>query len=197
MEFRDHRIKPGRPLSSPRNVPVELDVSDAASHCALGRAFRLLGNPKAAIAEFNTALRLNPSNVEAHYGLGGMLARTGSLNEGISFLQKAIDLSPQDPSLSSFHARMAETCALLGEDDKALDCSQQAMRLPNRTVSHHAALISELGQLGRTDGARAAIADLNAFGPGVTQPLMRELHAIQGDYMEHYFEGLGEAGLPE
>ena len=156
---------------------VELDVSDAAAHCALGRALRLRGDPIAAIAEFNTALRLNPSYVDAHYGLGGTLARTGSLGEGISSLQTAIELSPQDPFLSSFYARMAEAYVLLGEDDKALDCAQQAMRLPNHTISHHAALISALGQLERTDDARAAIADLNAFHPGVTQSLMRELQS--------------------
>ena len=129
--------------------------------------------------------------------MGASLAHSGRPDEAISYLQTAIDLSPQDPILGSFYIRMAEAYLFMGRYDDALDCARTGMRQPSRTLNHFVTLISLLGHHGRGAEAEAAIAELNEFRPGVTQHHVREHHTVRGDDLERLVEGLRKAGLPE
>jgi len=63
-----------------------------------GNAFFRQGDPDGAIAEYRTALQLNPDNAEAHHKLGFLLYNvTGNPQEGFAHLSKAIALVPRDP----------------------------------------------------------------------------------------------------
>jgi len=98
---------------------VALDRDDAGAHCTLGRTRYLRREYAAAISELELALDLNPSLALAHYGLGAAFVFSGKPREGFPHLESAIRLSPQDPNMGSYLARMAEAKYLVGEDEAA------------------------------------------------------------------------------
>ncbi len=63
-----------------------------------GNAFFRQRDPDPAIAEYRTALELNPDNAEAHHKLGFLLYNVkGDQKQGLAHLSQAIELVPRDP----------------------------------------------------------------------------------------------------
>jgi len=177
---------------------VELDSSDAAAHCTLGRVYYLRREHELAIPELEIALELNPSFAWAHYGIGAALVFTGRAREAIVYLQHAIRLSPRDPYMGSFLVRMADAYLFMHDYEQAIDWARRALRQPHFQWSRHAVLISALGHLGRSDQARRACEELLQQRPGFSLAFVRKYHLISdpGD-MAHYLEGLRKAGIAE
>jgi adenylate cyclase len=176
---------------------VDLDVTDAAAHCALGRAHHTRREHDAAIPELEMAIRLNPSYAWAVYSLGMALAHSGRPEAAIPHLRTAIRLSPRDRYLSSFYARMSESLLLLGQFEEAADWGLRAVNQAAVTWPHYASLISALGHLGRTGEAKAEIDALNEIREGVTVSYVREHHTMTGKALSTLIDGLDKAGLPE
>ncbi|WP_224985046.1 tetratricopeptide repeat protein [Geomonas agri] len=75
---------------------LAVDVTSAAANAKLGNALLLRGEFDAALGYFETALRINPGNVEAMAGKGTVLARKGDLAAAEKLLRGALLQSP-DP----------------------------------------------------------------------------------------------------
>lgn len=69
----------------------------AMSHVVLGLALRQLGKREEAIHAFREAVVCAPDLSDAHYYLGQTLADAGQLAAARISLQRAVELSPQDP----------------------------------------------------------------------------------------------------
>ena len=128
---------------------VALDRDDAGAHCTLGRTRYLRREYAAAVSELELALDLNPSLALAHYGLGAAFVFSGKPHEAFPHLESAIRLSPQDPNMGSYLARMAEAKYLVGEDEAAVRFALRALAQPSFQWSRYAILIAALGQLDR------------------------------------------------
>lgn len=67
----------------------------ADGHLSCGTALREKGDVDGAIAEFRTAIRLNPNDANAHFGLGLGLEMKGQLNEALDEYRSAMTLDPK------------------------------------------------------------------------------------------------------
>ena len=177
---------------------VELDDTDAAAHCTLGRVHTFRREHDAAIPEFEAALELNPSHALAHYGLGAARTFSGMAADAIASLESAIRLSPHDPLMGSFLVRMADAHLLVRKYEAAVDWARKALRQPNFQWSRYAVLVSALGHLGRIDEAKRALADLRERRPDFSFKFVRDNHLYtDADDFEHYLDGLRLAGVRE
>ena len=177
---------------------VELDPDDAGAHCTLGRSRYLRREYAAGISELELALDLNPSLALAHYGLGAALVFSGKPHEAFTHLESAIRLSPQDPNMGSFLARMAEAKYLVGEDEATVRFALRALAQPSFQWSRYAVLIAALGQLDRRDEAQYYIAEVTRKRSNFSVAFVRTMHPFSRDMgFDRYYEGLRKAGLPE
>ncbi len=177
---------------------VALDRDDAGAHCTLGRTRYLRREYAAAISELELALDLNPSLALAHYGLGAAFVFSGKPHEAFPHLESAIRLSPQDPNMGSYLARMAEAKYLVGEDEAATRFALRALAQPSFQWSRYAVLIAALGQLGRQDDAQHFLSEVTRMRPNFSVAFVRDMHPFSRDMgADRYYEGLRKAGVPE
>ncbi len=62
------------------------------------------------MAEYRTALKLNPDYADAHYNLGLALAGCGQIEEAIAHFQKALKLKPDHATALNDLAWLRATC---------------------------------------------------------------------------------------
>ena len=75
------------------------------AHNNLGVALRDQGKLEEAVAEFRTAIRLNPDYAEAHYNLGFALHSQGKLEEAVAEYRKARDNAQRGSKLAGLIER--------------------------------------------------------------------------------------------
>jgi Flp pilus assembly protein TadD len=88
-------------------APHRETIDDAVLHFNQGLGLQQKGDLDGAIAEYRTALRLDPNQVAAHYNLGVALRGKGDKEEATRELQDYIRLAPETPATreSKNHAR--------------------------------------------------------------------------------------------
>ncbi|HXA80401.1 MAG TPA: tetratricopeptide repeat protein [Opitutaceae bacterium] len=76
---------------------VAKQPDNARAHNDLGNAYLALGRLPEATTEFQAALRIYPDYMDAHYNLGGILAKTpAQWPEAISHLEAALQIDPDN-----------------------------------------------------------------------------------------------------
>ncbi len=85
------------------------------------------GDHPAAEAIWRQVIRLDPSNVVAHYNLGEALQAQGNLEEAITALEQAIDLDPQDAIVVDNLRRALHNLRTALFDQGTLDASLSAI----------------------------------------------------------------------
>ncbi len=178
---------------------VGLDGQDCMNLCVLGRVHAFHHDYEESIALLEEAIALNPSFAQAHFALGCTMVWSGSAREGIRHVERAAQLSPRDPHLSSFHATRALAHIQLGELAEAVECGRRATRVPNAKAWPHMMLVAALGLLGREEEARRALDGLLAKEPGYTLAQAEADFFFCADQalVARCIEGLRRAGLPE
>ena len=140
------------------------------------------------------ALAANPNDVLvlSHTGVANVLS--GSLDEAVALLHRAIDLSPGDAW--SGMTGLAEAHLCLGQYEDALEWAGRSLaENPNFNVTYWI-LIAAKAHLGRMDEARQELATLQAMAPGVSIARLG-LHAKDQRSNDVITEGLRLAGMPE
>jgi adenylate cyclase len=198
MEFSENR---GRDLERAMNAAKEavmLDENDAFSHVALGRLYTITARHDAAIAACDTAIAINPSFANAHFGRAHSLWHAGRAAEAIESHDEAICLSPRDPMTWAFLASKAIALLMLGRHEEAIECSRRAQQQPNAGTFAYAAEVSALGRLGLERDAGDAVARLRRHKADVSVGFFRRaLPVTHEPSRERFFSGLLRAGLPE
>jgi protein O-mannosyl-transferase len=99
----------------------------------LGGALLLLGKSDEAYPHFQAAAEINPNDPMSHSNLGAYLQEHGRLSEAIEQHNRAINLTSDAGLLASTYANRGAAYRKLGEDEKARDSYNQALRLnPNQ-----------------------------------------------------------------
>ena len=140
------------------------------------------------------ALAANPNDVLvlSHTGIAKVLS--GSLDEAVALLHRAIDLSPGDAW--SGMTGLAEAHLCLGQYEDALEWAGRSLaENPNFNVTYWI-LIAAKAHLGRMDEARQELATLQAMAPGVSIARLG-LHAKDQRSNDVIINGLRLAGMPE
>ena len=74
-------------------------VSQAETHFQLGKAWKLRGDSRRALTDFQKALQIDPAFVEAHVKLADLLLEMGEVRRAFVHYDKAIELGPDHPGL--------------------------------------------------------------------------------------------------
>ena len=143
---------------------VKFDGSSSRAHHALSTAYQWLNRHDDAVRESAIAVDLNPNDADGLHALGNKSDLAGS-PEGISRMEKAQRLNPQDAQLYTHLAFLARAYLNAGAYEDALDRARKSIeRKPDYSNAFYVMAIA-LGYLGREDEGRAALANCDKLSP--------------------------------
>jgi adenylate cyclase len=175
---------------------VTLDPRFPNAHFALGLVCMWTRSSERGIAAFEEAIKLNPSFAAAHVLLGQMYLYAGRREEAIERAEKGMRLSPTDPRLFIWLPALAGAHYQMGHYAEAVEAGRRSWSL-NRNWPHGLRyVVAGLAQLGRTEEAQAALADLKRMDPNLefSASVFRRNWSNPAD-VEHLLEGLRKAGF--
>jgi protein O-GlcNAc transferase len=105
---------------------VRVDSKQSQGHNILGAALTRTGRGQEAIQQFETALQLDPGNINARYNLVFALAKSGQLAAAAGHMEKVVAAFPKDAGL---HNLWGELLAQQGKNADAIAQFDQALAL--------------------------------------------------------------------
>jgi adenylate cyclase len=144
---------------------VALDDDSSRAHFRLSTAYLWCNEHELALAEGRRAVQLNPLSSDARHGLGNKLDLAND-PQGISMMEQAQTLNPQDPQRNMHLTFLARAYLNAQRYEDALRSARAAIqRRPDYPNAHYILAIA-LGHLGRVDEARAALEQCELLQPG-------------------------------
>jgi len=189
----DARFEEARDLAE---RAVVLDPRYPNAHFALGLACMWTQRSQRAIAAFEVAIRFNPSFAAAHVLLAQMYLYAGRREEAIRRAEKGIRLSPSDPRLFIWLPALAGAHYQMRHYWEAVEAGRRSWSL-NRNWPHGLRyVVAGLGQMGRIEDARAALAELKLMDANLeaSARVLRRNWSDPAD-VDHLLEGLRKAGF--
>ncbi len=175
-----------------------LDKDDPWAHLALGQLATVQKKTETAISEFNKALDLNPNFAAARGFLGLALAFAGRGDEAIAHFERAMRLSPYDPSNPFFLAGIGLAHYLAQRYEQAVTWSRSAVQTAPGMFNAQRVLSASLAQCGDNDEARAVFATVKRMQPEISAAwLERAVPFARPEFLAHYVEGLRKAGMTD
>ncbi len=188
----------GRDLAAAQTAAeraVAVDDRDPYMHYALFLVRLVSGRHQQALAEAQRAIDLSPNFALGHFALGWVRIFIGRFAEALDPLLRCLRLNPRDPQAYLFVSLMALAQYHLGNYEEATHYAEQALG-GRRLYPVLRTLLASLGQLGRTEEAKAVLAEMERI-----KPLDAERHwEITNPYADpahraHLIEGLRKAGM--
>ncbi len=176
---------------------IRADSEDAWAHYALASVYLFHRRFDDCIAEFELALRLNPSFSPARGIYGVALSYRGRWEEGDRAAREALKFSPRDP-FAAIYCGVAAYCQYIGRNyAEAIRLSREALRQRTDFVGAHRVLTAALGMEGGAEAAKSALEGVLRTQPNLTLAwLASELPFEHEADKAHYVEGF-QAGRPE
>jgi len=175
---------------------VEADSEDPWAHNALGSVYFSTRRLDDSLAEFELALQLNPnfSLAQGYYGLA--LSYCGRWQEAHEAAQRAIRLSPRDPS-SAIYYGVAAYAQFVGRNyQQAIALAREAIRQRGDLTGAYRVLTVAAGMSGQTEVATAALQELRRAQPNISLAWIADQLPWKLDAdREHYLEAFRRAGL--
>jgi len=175
---------------------IRADDEDAWAHNALGHVHLFARRFEDSVAEFETALRLNPNFALAQGYHGLALGYCGRWQEADEAARRAIRLSPRDPYAPVYFGIAAYARFLGGDYAEAIRLAQESLRQRGDFVGGHRVLTAAAGMAGQTGIAHAALKELRRAQPNISLAWIAEFMPIKlAADRERYLEGFRRAGL--
>ena len=175
---------------------LHADSEDPWAHYAMGNVCLFTRRFDDSLAEFETALRLNPnfSLAQGYYGL--TLCYCGRWQDGDLAARRALRLSPRDP-FSALYYGIAAYSQYNGRNyEEAIRLARESVRERSDFVGAHRLLTASAGMAGRTDVAAAALQELRRVQPNISLSwIAKEMPFKLDEDRKHYLEGFRRAGL--
>ncbi|MDE5440341.1 hypothetical protein GWG65_02545 [Bradyrhizobium sp. CSA207] len=175
---------------------VRCDHEDAWAHAALGSVCFSTRRLADALSEFEQALTLNPnfSLAQGYYALA--LSYAGRPKDSFEAVQKAIRLSPRDPSLAIYHGIAGYARFTERHYDEAIALAREAIRHRGDLTGAYRVLAVSAGMTGDSAVAEMALQELRRTQPGISLHwIATQLPWANEVDREHYLEGFRRAGL--
>jgi TolB-like protein/class 3 adenylate cyclase len=154
-------------------------------------------DPAAAVAQYDRALTINPSEASAWAWSTVAYAWLGNGGEAVRRATRAIELSPFDPHMYSFTVMAATAHMVAGNYDEAIAFAQRSLRLNRVFATTHRVLAISLALSGRVDEAREAARELLALEPALTVSGFRSRYPGRASpQAPRLAEALALAGVP-
>jgi TolB-like protein/Tfp pilus assembly protein PilF len=182
---------------------LAIDPNDYGVHFA--KAEILLGQEhfEEAMVEAERSLALSPSFVSAYSPLSVASSFLGRPQEAVEYADKAMRLSPRDPSLFAFYLDKGFALSLLGQHDQAIVWLRRAVAAAPQWPLPQALLAAALSLSGHEAEARDVLKgylSLSGTRARTIAQWMGQLpskNAVFLAYAARLVEGLRKAGLPE
>jgi TolB-like protein/Tfp pilus assembly protein PilF len=175
---------------------VQLDSEDAWAHTALGSVFFSTRRLSDALSEFETALQLNSNFclAQGYYALA--LSYAGRTEDSFEAAQRAIRLSPRDPSLAIYYGIAGYSRFMTRQYDEAIALAREAIRHRGDLTGAYRVLVVSAGMTGDAGLAETALAELRRTQPGISLAwIATQLPWSNNADRDHYLEGFRRAGL--
>jgi TolB-like protein/Tfp pilus assembly protein PilF len=175
---------------------VQLDRDDAWAHTALGSVYFSTRRLADALSEFETALRLNSNFclAQGYYALA--LSYAGRTEDSFEAAQRAIRLSPRDPSLAIYYGIAGYARFMARQYDEAIALAREAIRHRGDLTGAYRVLAVSAAMSGDTQLAETALAELRRTQPNISLSwIATQLPWSNEADRQHYLEGFRRAGL--
>lgn len=129
---------------------AEKSPNKARPHYNLGVLYAAQGSPDKAVAEYRTALNINPRFPDAHNNLGNAYATQGLWDKAIAEYQTALQIKPGFPDV---HNNLGNVYTSRGLFDKAIPEYQEAIKLKPDFANAHFNLGNAFSSRGLRDMA--------------------------------------------
>jgi TolB-like protein/DNA-binding winged helix-turn-helix (wHTH) protein/Flp pilus assembly protein TadD len=176
----------------------------AVAHYAKGHVLRARRLPEAAIPEYEAVLALNRNWVFAISALAQCKLATGSIDEVIPLLERAIRISPRDPSIVIFYNDIGAVHLLQSRTDEAIHWFESARSAAPAHAVPHASLAAAYGLKNDTERAATELAEARRLSSDNRYSSIARLRAratavpkIRELFETTYYVGLRKAGMPE
>jgi TolB-like protein/class 3 adenylate cyclase/Tfp pilus assembly protein PilF len=179
--------------ASPRSATV---------HFARGEVLRAQRRYDEAIPEYETVLAFDRNSVSGLVALGHCKLMTGSIEEVIPLMERAIRLSPRDPQIAVMNYRIGEVHLLQSRIDQAIASLERARSANLELAYVRAFLASAYALKGETERAAAELGQARRL----SDRYLNIAQQAEGFYWvpktrplfeSTYFAGLRKAGMPE
>jgi adenylate cyclase len=174
---------------------VELDPNDAEAHAVRAEAAGFLGDYAGGFDHIEWSLSINPNCARAYSIKGWLQIFTDQPTEGRQSILWANRLDPRRASYPHVRSQIAMSYYLDCEYETAV---AEAARLIADRPDHplvYRWLAAALGQLGRSDEARAALDKAIAIAPDVFRRFVEQrMPWMSQAVYEHMLDGLRKAG---
>lgn len=178
---------------------LDRDPQDALSLAVDGLTSVIVdADLEGAEAAYRRAVEANPQEPYAWSFLSGLHTYCERPAEALAAAERAIELSPVDPSRFLFEAYRASALILAGRQAEAAASARESLRLNAMHTPSHRLLIIALALAGDLEGARAAVAQHMRLDPAFSVRAYRERYpGRHTNHAERYAEALRLAGIPE
>jgi adenylate cyclase len=192
------RRRDGEAALSYAKRALDIDPDSSLALTMLGNVHTsFLRDLPAAQALYDRALAINPNESLAWLQKGNCLSFGGAGSRALDLVQRAVELSPLDPS-RHFYLSIMSSAALSARDyERAIQAARASLRLNSEHVSTYRVLAIAQAMSGRLEEARASVTRLMQLEPGLTVEgfVARSPGAASG--LAHEFgRALQAAGLP-
>jgi len=178
----------------------------ALAHLAKGQVLRARRRYAEAIPEYEALLVSDHNWVTAYYYIGECKFWTGSIEETVPLVERAIRLSPRDPfQLGIWYHRIGSVHLLQSRTDEAIVWLEKARNHSPALPFVHAQLASAYALKDETERATVELAEARKLSPDNRYSSLARLRSvfiwsvpkIRALQEATFFEGLRKAGMPE
>ena len=175
---------------------IRADSEDPWAHNALGSVYLFTRCFDDSLAEFELAIRLNPSFSPARGYYGVVLTYCGRWEEGDLAARQALRLSPRDPFAAVYCGVVAYAQFIGGNYEEAIRLCREALRQRSDFVGAHRVLVASAGMAGMKRVAEAAMLELRRAQPNISLAwIAKEIPFKRDVDRDLYLEGFRRAGL--
>ncbi len=180
---------------------ITLDPRWSFSHLAMGWVHYEQKRMKQAHVAFHHATKLNPNEPHAQASLGAANTMLGRPEEAFAPVQRAMRLSPRDPSFATWQMFIGVAHLHLRQDIKAVDWLSKSATLSPTDPFARLFLASALALSGRVEEAKHEMGELRRLIPQFTLSRFKDREPSNEPpfltQRERIHEGLRLAGAPE
>jgi adenylate cyclase len=176
---------------------VDRDASDPDALGYLGRHLSFAGRYEEGIELTRKATRLCPNSGAAWMRCGWAEVYAAEALDALASFERAIRLSPLDPTLYWSFTGQAVALLQLSQDHEAVRAARQSGQMNSRFPFNLRVLAASLAHIGQLDEARATLAEMLAVEPQFTISDWSRRAVWRQSAKERLLAGLRLAGAPE
>jgi TolB-like protein/Flp pilus assembly protein TadD len=176
---------------------IRLDSQDANAHRGRAMVRLFQRRPDDAVDAAKMALALNPNSADDLGSAASVLGVVGEYDQAKMLLDRAVELSPNDPARPFWHVGTALGAFIEARYEEAIEACTISIEMNPSFPTPYRQRASALAHLGRLAEARRDVAKLLELAPDANLRQTRMHVPTSGEHMEIFLEGLRAAGLPE